>query len=161
LLAAVGSEWRRDDGIGRVVVRRVRELVLATALGCSNLEVLDELADPLDLLGRWDGADMAVLVDATRSGCEPGTLRRVEMGSSPVGGGQTSTHAIGIAGALRLALALGSAPRRVVVVGVEGADFHHGKGLSPEVSAAVEGAAREVMEILNGRLEREEVSPCA
>ena len=37
------------------------------------------LTDPLDLLGAWDGADLAIVVDAVRSGAAPGTLRVVDL----------------------------------------------------------------------------------
>ena len=67
----------------------------------------------------------------------------------------TSTHGIGLAGVLRLARAVGHAPGRVVVVGIEGDDFGRGPGLSPAVDAAVPGAVRRVVELIS------EVRPCA
>jgi len=72
--------------------------------------------------------------------------------SSP---GVTSTHGIGVAGVLRLARALDRAPRRVVVVGIEGEDFGRGTGLSPAVVAAVPAAVRRIVDLI------EEVQACA
>ena len=88
------------------------------------------------------------------SGAEPGTVRLIEVGAAPKGesggdpAGTTSTHGIGLAGVLRLARAVGSAPKRVVVVGIEGDDFGQGTGLSPAVDRALPHAARHVMELI-------------
>ena len=67
----------------------------------------------------------------------------------------TSTHGISLAGVLRLARAVGRAPARVVVVGIEGDDFGKGTGLSPAVHAAVPVAVGKVLELI------EEPQACA
>ena len=72
-MAAVGCEFRRDDGVGPAVLARVRG-----ALG--DAEMLGPLTSPLQLLGAWDGAGLAVVVDAVRGGDAPGTVRVVELG---------------------------------------------------------------------------------
>jgi len=143
----MGSAYRRDDGAGPAVADEVARLV-------SGVTHLGPLADPLDLLGLWDGAELAVVVDAVRSGAEPGTVRVIDLDRAGAGAGAgpgpTSTHGISVAGALRLARAVGNAPRRVVVVGVEGDDFSQGLGLTPAVGRAVPGAARAVAELIGG-----------
>jgi hydrogenase maturation protease len=147
VVVGMGSEYRRDDGAGPAVADRVAEL----RDGVVNI---GPIADPLDLLGLWDGAELAVVIDAVHSGAEPGTVRLIEVGAAPKGesgddpAGTTSTHGIGLAGVLRLARAVGSAPKRVVVVGIEGDDFGQGTGLSPAVDRALPHAARHVMELI-------------
>ena len=148
VVAGMGSEYRRDDGAGPAVVDRVAGLL-------DGMVVLGPFADPLDLLGLWDDADLAVVVDAVQSGAAPGTVQLLELdpdgsGPGPVGGpsGTTSTHGIGLAGVFRLARAVGNAPRRVVVVGIEGQEFGSGTGLSPAVEGAVAHAARHVVELI-------------
>jgi hydrogenase maturation protease len=118
----------------------------------------------LDLLGHWDGADLAVVVDAMRSGLAPGTISRIELedreSMSPAesgsghgsGLGRSSTHGIGLVGVLRLARAVQQAPARTVVLGVEGEDFHQGSELSAAVAAAVDKAATSVMELVKEAL---------
>lgn len=145
VVAGLGSEYRRDDGAGPLVAERaVRESGIGRDVG--------PIADPLDLLGIWDGADLVVVVDAVRSGAPPGTVRVVELGGGP--GAEmsrttaTSTHGIGLAGVYRLARAVGHAPGRVVVVGIEGEDFDRGTGLSPAVDAALPAAVRRVVELI-------------
>ena len=143
VVAGFGTEYRRDDGVGAAVAARLA--------GRPGITDIGPVADPLDLLGRWDDADLAVVVDALRSGAAPGTLRTVELpDGAPAPAAATSTHGIGLAGVVRLARAVGRAPGRVVVVGIEGADFGQGTGLTPAVSAAVPDAVTEVLRIIAG-----------
>ena len=97
-----------------------------------------------------------VVVDALRSGAAPGTMHRIdaaEDGLLPRDLRLASTHAMGIADALKLGRALGRAPRRVVVLGLEGASFGMGEAITPAVAGALDAL---VAAVLN---ELEEV-PC-
>ncbi len=148
VIAGLGSSYRSDDGVGPRVAAR--------AAGGCGAALIGPYGDPLDLLGAWDDAELAIVVDATRSGAPPGTLTVVELDVKPVGSrspaapGVTSTHGIGLAGVIRLALAVERAPRRVVVVGVEGETFINGERLSPAVEAAVEAASARVVSLVTG-----------
>jgi hydrogenase maturation protease len=148
VVASLGNEYRRDDGAGRVVaacaVDRVR-----------GVHDVGPQVDPLDLLGRWDGSDLAIVIDATRGGGVPGAVQVVDLAATSEHPGATSTHGISLSGVLRLARAVGRAPARVVVVGIEGGDFGKGKGLSPAVTAAVPFAVGKVVELI------EEAQRCA
>lgn len=168
MVAGLGSPDRRDDGAG--------PLVAARAAGALEKAVdIGPLADPLDLLGLWDGADLAVVIDAVRTGAPPGSLRWLELDAggeaSAAGAGATgttagmsgpvteghlaSTHGIGLGGVLRLARALGRGPKRVVVLGIEGADFRRGEQRTPAVEAALPVAVEQVLELVK------EVTECA
>lgn len=154
VVAGIGSEWRGDDGVGPAVVGRVAARLAPDRR--AGLRLLGPLGDPLDLLGLWDDAALAVVVDATRSGLAAGTVHQVALdGSDPPAAATTSSHGIGLAGVLRIARAVGRAPQRTVVIGVEGASFARGAGLTPAVAAAVEPAATAVLALV------EAVAPCA
>jgi len=62
------------------------------------------LEEPLDLLGRFDGADLAIVIDAVRSGAPIGTVRVLDLdvaysdGDSLGEPAVTSTHGIGLVG---------------------------------------------------------------
>jgi hydrogenase maturation protease len=146
VVAAVGSEFRRDDGAGPAVLDRV-----GNELG--DVEVLGAFASPWHLMGAWDGADLAIVVDAVAAGDEPGAVHVVEVDTNfpPKTHGRTaprtSSHGAGVIEALHIAAALGTAPAHVVLVGVAGEDFGEGSGLSPSASHAVERAARVVGEL--------------
>ena len=127
----LGSPFRGDDAAGPAAAERLR------ATGATVLDCADE---PTRLLDLWEGLDTVVVVDAVRSGAPPGTLHRVDAADGPLPRdlGLASTHAMGIADALELGRALGRAPRRVVVVGVEGASFAMGEEMTPDVAAALD-----------------------
>lgn len=168
VVAGLGSEYRRDDGAGAVVAARVGDELGSVA----GVDIVGPLGDPLDLLGPWDGADLAVVIDAVATHPAPGSVELVELrppggvdgagpqasvagtnrtGLAPV----TSTHGMDLARVLQLAAAVGRAPARVVVVGIGGADFGRGSGLSPAVEAAVPEAVRRALEVIRG------CGPCA
>lgn len=148
VVASLGNEHRRDDGAGQVVAAGLVDRA-------QRLVNVGPRVDPLDLLGCWDDADLAIVIDATRSGQAPGTVQVVDLSTTSQHAGATSTHGISLAGVLHLAQAVGRAPRRVVVVGIEGDDFGNGVGLSPAVGAAVPLAVDKALEIIG------EPSSCA
>jgi hydrogenase maturation protease len=136
--ACLGSRYRGDDAVGPLVGDRL------LAAGAVVLDCGDE---PTRLLDIWDGLDLVVIVDAVSSGAAPGTVHRVDAGDGPLPRdlGLASTHAFSIPDALELGRSLGRAPRRVVVIGVEGAAFGMGDPLTPAVDNALDGVARMVL----------------
>jgi hydrogenase maturation protease len=102
--------------------------------------VLDCADEPTRLLDLWGGLDTVVVVDAIATGSAPGTLHRVDAGAGPLPRELrlASTHAMGVADALELGRAVGRAPHRVVVLGLEGARFGMGDEMSPEVAAGLD-----------------------
>jgi hydrogenase maturation protease len=136
--ACLGSRYRGDDAVGLLVADRLR------AAGAAVLECDDE---PTRLLDAWAGLDLVVIVDAVSSGVAAGTVHRVEAGEGPLPRdlGLASTHAFSVPDALELGRALGRAPRRVVVIGVEGKAFGMGDPVTPAVAAALDGVAEAVL----------------
>jgi hydrogenase maturation protease len=141
VVAGIGNEYRRDDGVGAAVAA----LVAAREPGVRDV---GPGVEPLDLLTRWDGADLVVVIDAVRSREPAGTVSILDLCSGDFNGHVMSSHGIDLAGALRIARAVRQAPSRVVAVGVVGADFSHGLGLSPEVQAALPSAEQAVLGVI-------------
>lgn len=147
LVVGLGSPDRGDDAVGGHVARAV------AALADPGVVVLQH-EDPTDLIELWTGRDRVVVVDATRSGAAPGTLRVLDTGAAraplPEAAwartGRGGTHAFGLAEAVELARALRRLPARVTVVGVEAASFEPGAALSPAVAAAVPDAVDAVLD---------------
>jgi hydrogenase maturation protease len=134
LVVGVGNDDRGDDGVGPLVAR-----LLACALAAdppAGVAVVPWTADPLGLLEVWDGCERLILIDAVVSGVAPGACRLwgtdAPFRTDPGG----STHGFGLASALALARALGRAPARVEVWGIEGAAFEAGAPLTPAVAEA-------------------------
>jgi len=123
---------------------------VAARLRAAGATVLDCADEPTRLLDLWQGLDLVVVVDALSSGAPAGTLHRVDAADGPLPRDLrlASTHAMGVADALELGRALGRAPRRVVVVGVEGASFGMGEELTPAVAEALDGLVSSALEEL-------------
>jgi len=140
LIVGVGNTFRRDDAAGLAAATRLRGLLPGA------IRVLAQEGDLASLLDDWRGADAVIVVDATSSGSEPGTIRRYDARERPLPSvfSRSSTHSLGIAEAMELARALGRLPERIVVFGIEGRDFSTGEGLSSDVDAAVDEVVRRI-----------------
>ncbi len=142
-MIGLGNRDRGDDAAGPAVAGEAARLTGLPEDACPP-------AGPVELLDRWAGADVAVVVDAVRSGARPGTVHVVDRPDADAPGSPAgSTHGLGLACALRLARAVGRAPGRVVLVGVEGRDFAAGSRMSPDVAAAVPVAVRTVVRLID------------
>jgi hydrogenase maturation protease len=144
LVIGVGNALASDDAVGLLVARRLR-----SDAERAGFEVREHEGDVAGLLELWRGAPAVVLIDALHGAGPPGALRRLDGSHEPLPvqlRGSSSTHHLGIAEGVELARVLGRLPARLVLYGIEGACFGAGEGLSREVRAAVEPAARAVLE---------------
>ena len=145
MVIGIGNEYRGDDGVGRQVARRI------AALGVHGVEVHESTGECASLMALWRNACKVVLVDASRSDAEPGTVRRFDASSRPLPATPprlASTHGLSLAEAVELARSLGELPSQVIVFGIEGFDFECGHPLSPEVERAVEEAVLKIQQEL-------------
>jgi hydrogenase maturation protease len=145
LIAGIGNIFLGDDAFGSEVARRMRDHPLP-----DGVRVVDFGIRGLDLAyALLDDPDATILVDAVPRGGSPGTLYLIE--PDPVADGAPSAddpvieaHAMDPVRVLRMAAAMGSRPRRVLVVGCEpatlGSDEDPAMGLSPPVEAAADEA---------------------
>ncbi len=141
LVVAVGNPYRSDDGIGPRVAKWLR------ITAPSWVTVVEHDGEPAGLLDTWDGADVAVVIDAARSEpATPGRIHRVDVDAmSDLRPPVVNTHAAGPAEAVALGHALGRLPPRLVLYGVEGQSFLPGVGLSPEVEASIPAVAERIL----------------
>ncbi|HSE10948.1 MAG TPA: hydrogenase maturation protease, partial [Nocardioidaceae bacterium] len=125
LVIGIGNRSRGDDAVGPEVASRVASLNLRGV-------TVVEHGGPLALVDQLGEHDDVVVVDATASHGEPGSVRVVRVGETPLkfDPAFTSSHGIGVAEAVELARSLGRLPRRLTLVGVEAADFEAGAPLS-------------------------------
>ncbi len=152
LVACLGNIFLSDDGFGVEVARRLAREELpdgttVTDYGIRGMHLAYDLAQ---------GWDATILVDAAARGGEPGTVYVIEPErQQPSAGGEGLTGSMlldahGMQPDVMLAMAgtLGAEAGRVLVVGCEPASVAEGIGLSGPVAAAVEEAARVVMELV-------------
>ncbi len=141
VVIGVGNSMRRDDGAGPAAVERARGRLP------DGVCVVECAGDPVELLDRWDGADLAVLVDAGRwPGAAPGQIAWFSDAAHKPDGpltavGNLGTHGLAVPEVLELGQALGRLPRRLDVLVVALDDSGFGIGFSPGVEAGVDRAA--------------------
>ncbi len=136
LVIAIGNVFRSDDGAGPELAARVR------ALDLPRVTVVEALGG-VGLMDEWADDDAVILLDAVQSGAAPGTVIRRDLLAAPLPREwfRLSSHQLGVADAVELARTLQRLPARLVFIGIEGRSFESGVGLSPEVAAALTGAA--------------------
>lgn len=145
LILGLGNPWRRDDGAGREVARRLEGRIAGKA------EVRVAAGEAAEILAAWEGFDAVILVDAA-AGPRAGRVHRLDALAAPLpaGLGGLSSHGPGAAEAVELARALGRLPGRLVVYAVEGRDFGLGEGLTPAVERGVEEVVERVLGEVGG-----------
>jgi hydrogenase maturation protease len=131
-----------DDAVGLAVAAVLAARPLPAGI------VVRRCERPLpDLIDALEGADAAVIVDASRTGAAPGRVQRLAAGdlARPRA---ASSHGLGVAQVLDLSRALGRAPGRVELVAVEIAGA--GEAPHPSLRAVVDAAADAVLGIARG-----------
>ncbi len=139
-IIGIGNPYRRDDGAGIAVVRRLD--------GVAGLEVVAHHGEGLELMGLWQGHDDVVVVDAVSSGAAAGTVHRLDAAAGPLPAALFchSSHAFGLAQAVELSREMGSLPARMTIIGIEAGDWSAGEVLTAPVAAAVAAVAAELAE---------------
>lgn len=139
VVIGVGSA-HGDDAIGPLVVEALRRDAAAPALDEDRPRAFVTVAggDPAALLEAWDGARLAVVVDAVRTGAPAGTVHRFgAREATRARHASWSSHGTGVAPAIELGLSLGRMPGRLVVIGIEAADGSPGMPVTHAVRAAL------------------------
>ncbi|MCX4539512.1 hydrogenase maturation protease [Streptomyces sp. NBC_01565] len=160
LLAGIGNVFLGDDGFGVETIRRLTESGVRLP---DHVEVVDIGVRGVHLAYQLlDGYDTLVLVDATARGGAPGTLYLIEAadpgsigpGSPVLDGHHMSPAAVlGLLGTLCAGTGA-TPPRRTWVVGCEPACLDEGIGLSDPVAAAVPGAVRMIVDLIEDEARR-------
>lgn len=157
LLIGIGNEFRHDDGVGLVIARQMRSR-LPPDIQVPNVQVLELSGEGASLMEAWQSAERVYVFDAVRSIATPGTLHRIDTQTQtvPTEFFHYSTHAFSVAEAVELGRVLNQLPPKLVLYGVEGADFGSGVGLSASVAA---GAIEVVDRVLQELLDQWEIQP--
>ena len=142
LILGIGNILLGDEGIG---VRAVEALLERYDLP-DEVEVIDGGTTGMGLLDLIAGRERVILVDAVKTGAQPGTIVRLEGHAIPPGLRQRiSPHQQGIGDVLAVLTLLGDAPKELVVIGIEPADLDFGVGLSPVIEAELDALVAAVV----------------
>lgn len=143
----IGNLLRADDGAGIHAARRLRD-------ERPDLEVVDLPAVGVEILEFMRGRDSVVIVDAIKTGAEPGKIHRIaleELGPTR----PASSHDLGLYGILRLGRQLygDEMPEKLVLLAVEGEDLD---SFSSDLTRKVQSAVPKLIEEI--RKEFEEIN---
>jgi hydrogenase maturation protease len=132
LIIGLGSDDRGDDAAGLLIASRLNQVA------GDRIKVVQQRGDALALIDTWEDATTVIIIDAAVSGADTGTIHRIDASTRPLPRNllHHSTHSFGVSQAIELARATDRLPSRVIVYGVEGANFEPGAKLSAEVEAA-------------------------
>ena len=157
LVAGIGNPFLGDDGFGvevagRLAARGVRRGVTVRDFGIRGMDLALALRD----------YDVALFVDTTRRGGEPGTLYLIDARADTEAAPSIATHGMDPVRVLALARELGPLPGRLLVLGCEPEvipapeSVEVVRALSPRVAEAVTQAVERI-EILLDQLLNEEM----
>jgi hydrogenase maturation protease len=144
VVIGVGNRLRSDDAVGPVVVDRLQGRLP------DAVHLVESLGDPVSLLGWWQSASLAVVVDAVKTGTKPGTVFQFK-GDHPLPSKffRQSTHLVGLADALEMARTLGRLPKSLVLFGIEVESMEPGEHLSDPVASAVHGVVEAIVALFD------------
>lgn len=134
-IIAIGSPFG-DDRLGWVAAEQLQDSpVLRFAEKQVMITMLDRPGPAV--ISHWRDADAAIIIDAVRSGAEPGTVHCLTADDINNNNATPSTHGFGIAAALELAGTLGQLPDKLVLCGIEMDPMHEGDAPGKKVRAAL------------------------
>ena len=146
LLIGVGNVFRGDDAIGPWVASRIAERTP------KNIDVLVHHGEGMDLMSRWEGYRLVVIVDAAKTGrAAPGALHEIDAAAKQVPTEMLyySSHAFGVAEAIETARDLGTLPPALTLYAIEGSIFTMGEQPAEVVRQAGEALAERLLVALN------------
>jgi hydrogenase maturation protease len=142
LIIGIGNGFRKDDGTGLEIARRVEEHNLS---GVIVKRSTGDITNFIDIFGDYE---LLIIADSIKSSGNPGMNIRVDISDpdddfelSP----NVSTHWLGVLEALRIAKNTGDFPQKAIIYGVEGIDFSQGTGISPQLFNIIEFISDEII----------------
>ncbi len=129
LVLGLGNILLSDEGVG---VKAVEEL--ERRYNCSDaVEIIDGGTIGLELLPYFEKRSHILIIDAVKSGKNPGTIVRIEDPPAYFRS-RTSPHQIGLADVMGVAVITNNMPRNITLFGIEPKQLSTGLSLSDEVS---------------------------
>lgn len=129
LVLGLGNILLSDEGAG---VKAIEEL--QDRYDCSGaVEFVDGGTIGLELLPYFEGRSHILIVDAVKTGREPGTIVRIEDPPAYFSS-KTSPHQIGLADVMGVAVITDIMPKNITLFGIEPKHLSTGLKLSPEVA---------------------------
>jgi hydrogenase maturation protease len=134
LVIGIGDESGNDDGVGVYVARRLRKLNLP------HIKAIEHSGAGSQLAELWKGKRNVIVLDATASGAEPGTIFRFDTTRQqlPTKLFHYAPQDASLPESIDLSRAQSTLPKRLIVYGIEGVNYSQGTELSPVTKKTAE-----------------------
>ena len=134
LILGVGNPFRRDDGIGPAIIRR-----LQSDNNLQQVDLLDGGIDGLALLDDIKLYEKVLIIDAVDMGLNPGEMRIFSPSEAKltIRTDALSTHGFGLAEMLAFMETLGITTD-VRILGIQAKDIGFGEDMTPEIHSQLE-----------------------
>ena len=144
----VGNEYMGDDGIGPLLISRLKEIEGFPG----DIDLIDEGAGGMRIIHDMEGYDRVLIIDAADFGGAPGDykvfhLENVETVKELSG---RSLHEMDLLRTVELARAMGSAPEDISIMAIQPESI----GMRRGISASLERRVGDYIEAIIGRFER-------
>ena len=152
LILGIGNPILRDDKVGHLLVQLLRN-----RLSNPDIELQETSSVGLNLAELMAGFDFAIIIDAIKSGGNPGRVYCLKPHDLPARNpSQYDQHRTGLMQALELGKALGwPMPKDFSIVAIEAEDVvNFGDDLTPAVAEAIPSALQKVLELLDKQREQ-------
>lgn len=138
LVLGVGNILLADEGVGVRVVEAFQQRYLIP----ENVEVLDGGTAGMDLLDALSSRSHIIIVDAVRTGAEPGTIVRLGGRDVPaLFSNRISPHQLGISDVLAILRLVDQEPEHISLIGIVPFDLELGLALSEAIATKVDEMA--------------------
>ncbi len=147
MIAGIGNLYRKDDGIGVIISRAIKDRINTK----NDLKVdVVEISEPSLLIDVLHNYDKIIIIDAIRSNSIDtiGTvhiLNYKDIDDKCI----ASTHTIDLRDLLILTGTIYSINMDFTLIGIEGKDFSMGEGLSPELMDKISNIISTVIDKVN------------
>lgn len=152
LVIGVGNLLRCDDGVGIHVVNRLKA-------EAPEIDAVDLSTASIEILEAMRGYDRVIVVDAIKTGAEPGTILRVNVKKEGRIVPFTGTHDLDLLTTLRLGKVLfpREMPRELIILAVEAEDIStFSESCTEKVHEAIDQIVRTIISLVSDQKEMEE-----
>ncbi len=133
VIMGIGNILLKDEGIGVYTIQALKDIKLP-----ENVEIMDAGTSALDALNIVGAVEKLIVVDAVKGGGKPGAIYRFRpCDITYIDKALVSLHQLSLFEALKMAKAMGNAPKDVVIIGIEPKETNIGLELSKTLKASI------------------------
>ncbi len=153
LIAGIGNIYRRDDGIGILVARAIKDRINTKTKSGISVDIV-EMNDPSSLIDILHSYDKVIIIDAVMGNSmdRVGTIHTLGYKDIIDNNGDdvvTSTHTIDLRELVMLIGMIYNDDKGLILIGIEGYDFGIGEVLSHELKYRMDGIVSAVIDKVN------------